>query len=419
MNPGYPQIDLFCEGILSHFMEVTTEDQAKKTVSFENTEIGFRHLSNAELNFSYWIFRIMASPSIVKLSSSAALLALRMHLPIKWVIKATIFRQFCGGEDMEDCGPVVAKLDAGGVGAILDYSVEGAQKESHFDETAKELEEVIRVARDDDRIPIACMKVTGIGRFSLLEKASTDQGLSQQEKADYARIVQRLNSICKAAYECGTPLYIDAEESWIQVAIDRLVESMMRQYNKERAIVFTTLQMYRHDKIAHFQKLIGQAKKESFKLGVKIVRGAYLEKENKRAAEMGYQSPMQTSKPNTDKDYNGAMTLALENLDVVEVCAGTHNEESCLRLIAQMDEKGLPRNHKNIYFSQLYGMSDYMSYNLSAAGCNITKYLPYGPVKSAMPYLIRRAQENTSIAGQMGKELRLIVSEKKRRKAAK
>ena len=388
-------------------------------VSFADTASAFAHLSDRELNYSYWMFRLMNSPFFVKVSTTMALWSMKLHLPVKALIKATIYKQFCGGESIQDSQPVIDQLVNSGIGAILDYSVEGNEKEEDFDSTTKELLHVLEVARDNPGIPIGCMKVTGIGRFGLLEKVSEGGDLTQEERLEYARVIQRLEKLCKAAHDYEVPIYIDAEESWIQVAIDRLAESMMRKFNRKRAIVFTTLQMYRHDRLAYFEKLIGEARREQFILGVKMVRGAYLEKENKRAQEKGYPTPMQPSKPATDGDYNAGLKLAMDNLDTLEICAGSHNEESCLLLVQLLGEKQLPPNDPRVYFSQLYGMSDYMSYNLAKSGYNITKYLPYGPVKAAVPYLIRRAQENTSIAGQMGKELKMISTERKRRKQSK
>jgi len=389
----------------------------KKTVSFKDTTIAFEHLNDGELNFSYFIFRLMGNPFFVKVSSQMALISLKLHLPVEWVIKASTFRQFCGGETIDECKKVVQKLSTAGIGAILDYSVEGQERESDFDETTNELLEVVELAGKEPGIPIGCMKVTGIARFKLLEKVSANETLSSEESDEYERVKQRLQKLCQAASDKQVPLYIDAEETWIQVAIDQLAEAMIKQFNGQRAIVFTTLQMYRHDRLSYFHQLIEQARTNNYILGVKIVRGAYLEKENRRAEEKGYTTFMQSSKPNTDKDYNAALALAIDNIDQVEICAGTHNEDSCKRLVELMAAKKLPNNHGSVYFSQLYGMSDYLSYNLSKSGYNVTKYLPYGPVKSAIPYLIRRAQENTAIAGQMGKELKLIVAEKKRRKA--
>lgn len=384
-------------------------------VSFENTQVAFGHLSDRELRFSILIFRLMQSPALVKLSTNLTLWALKWRLPISWIVKQTVFKQFCGGETIEDCDAAIIRLGKGNIGAILDYSVEGADEEAVFDATRDELIRVIEKAEHSPNIPVSCMKITGIAPFALLEKVSAGGELTQDERMAYARVVKRFESICKKAQACNVPLYVDAEESWIQPAIDRLAESMMRQFNRERALIFTTLQMYRWDKVEHLEKLLKEAQQEGFVVGVKFVRGAYLEKENQRAQEKGYQTPMQPDKPSSDRDYDKAITVALDHIEHIELCAGTHNEESCRLLTVGMAERGLANNHPHIYFSQLFGMSDHLSFNLANAGYNVSKYLPYGPVKDTIPYLIRRAQENTAIAGQMGKELRLLLQEKRRR----
>jgi proline dehydrogenase len=262
------------------------------------------------------------------------------------------------------------------------------------------------------------MKMTAIGSFELLEKITSNDVLSKDEQREWDKMKNRLEVICKASYEADKPIYIDAEESWIQAAVDRLAEEMMSKYNKNKAIVFTTLQLYRWDRIDYFKQLIEQARSGSYKLGIKIVRGAYLEKERERARRLGYKSPINDTKAETDREYNKALEIFIENIDVVEICVGTHNEESCKLLVQAMAENKLLNNHPHIYFSQLYGMSDNISFNLANAGYNVSKYLPFGPVESTLPYLARRAEENTAIAGQMSKELEIIVKERRRRKSA-
>lgn len=384
-------------------------------VSFEDTSRAFGHLGQGELAFRYWLFRLMNNKQLTDVLSSLADWAVKWHLPIKWAIKATIFRHFCGGENIRESLKAADNLGLTGVGAILDYSVEGQDSEKEFAGTEKEILKTISVARENPNIPVACMKLTGIASNKLLEKASKGKPESEKEIEQFNALRARLARICRHAFECGVPIYIDAEESWLQVAIDNLCEEMMRQFNKERAIVFNTIQLFRHDKLDYFKKLIEAGREENFKVGVKLVRGAYLEKENKRAAEKGYPTPIQPNKAATDRDYNAALKLSIENLDVVEVCAGTHNEESAIYLTQLMQDHGLSPNHPHIYFSQLYGMSDHMSFTLAACGYNVSKYLPYGPVEATLPYLIRRAKENSAMAGQMSKELQLIVKEKKRR----
>jgi len=262
------------------------------------------------------------------------------------------------------------------------------------------------------------MKMTAIGSFELLEKITSNDVLSEDEQREWNKLKNRLKVICKASYQANKPIYIDAEESWIQTAIDRLAEEMMSKYNKDKAIVFTTLQLYRWDRIDYFKQLIEQARSGSYKFGIKIVRGAYLEKERERAHRLGYTSPVNATKSETDREYNEALEIFIDNIDVVEICVGTHNEHSCKLLVQYMAENKLANNHPHIYFSQLYGMSDNISFNLANAGYNVSKYLPFGPVESTLPYLARRAEENTAIAGQMSKELEIIVKERRRRKSA-
>lgn len=360
----------------------------------------------------------MGNATLVKLFSSLTLLALKLGFPIAYFIKKTIFKQFCGGESLEASQAAVAMLRKNNVEAILDYSVEGKNSEEAFEKTKKELIRLIENAKRFSKDPTTCMKITGLGRFELLEKITEHpESLSEREMLEWSGVESRVEEICQAAHDLDVRIYIDAEDSWIQGAIDKLAEKMMRKFNGKRAIVFTTAQLYRHDRLAYVTMLIRDAAVRNYKLGVKLVRGAYMEKENERARSMGYPSPIQASKAATDSDYNACLKLVLDHIEHVELCAGTHNEDSCLYLVDLMKEHGLANNHPHIYFSQLFGMSDNISYNLSAFQYNVSKYLPYGPVKETVPYLIRRAEENTSIAGQMGKELRLVLEEKKRRKS--
>lgn len=387
-------------------------------VSFEDTAIAFQHKSDRDLLLAYLIFVLTKNPFLVKFLSQAAKLTLSMGLPVKPIIKATVFKQFCGGEKKEEYSKVIANLGKAGIGTILDYSVEGTEDEAGFEGTKKELLNIIEQSKSNPNIPCTCMKITAIGSLELLEKITAKDSLSKDEQREWLQFQSRLDAICKAAHQANKPVYIDAEESWIQAGIDAMAEKMMSTYNKDKAIVFTTLQLYRWDRIAYFRRLIKQARTGSYKLGIKIVRGAYLEKERERASLLGYKSPINSSKLETDKEYNEAIGLCIENIDVVEICAGTHNENSCKLLVHYMTEKKLANNHPHIYFSQLYGMSDNISFNLASAGYNVSKYLPFGPVESTLPYLARRAEENTAIAGQMSKELETIAKELRRRKQA-
>jgi len=388
-------------------------------IDFKNTEIAFQHKSDFDLARSYLIFLLTKSPFLVKFLSRTAKLFLSLGLPIEPIIKATVFKQFCGGETREEYQKVIDQLARAGIGAILDYSVEGEGDEAEFEHTAQAIIKTIRAARFADNIPCACMKMTGIGDGSLFAKMTAGQTLSPQEELAWTRLRGRLEAICKQAAESGTPIYIDAEESWIQGAMDELAEEMMQAHNQHSAIVFTTLQLYRTDRVAYFKRLIALAQKKSFRLGVKIVRGAYMEQERDRARRWGYPSPIHPDKPATDRAFDACIHLFVEHIENVEICVGTHNEYSCKLLAGLMAERGIATNHPHIYFSQLYGMSDHISYKLAHDGYNVTKYLPYGPVASTLPYLARRAEENTAIAGQMSKELEIIIQERQRRRQVK
>jgi len=393
-----------------------TRKNLKAPVSFDNTAVAFKNKSDRELFLAYFIFSLTKSPFLVKFLSHAAKFTMAIGLPVKPLIKATVFKLFCGGEKKEEYLNVIGKLGRASIGTILDYSVEGRQDEDVFENTQKKLVNIIEQSRKNENIPCACIKMTAIASGDLLEKVTSGKMLSKVEKQAWEKVTARLDRICKTACEVGKPIYIDAEESWIQGATDSLAERMMLKYNHEKAIVFTTLQLYRWDRIDYFKKLITHTRKHSFKLGIKIVRGAYLEKERERARDLGYPSPVNSSKAATDDEYNKAINVFINNIDVTEICLGTHNENSCQLLMNRMAAKEIPSNHPHIWFSQLFGMSDNISYNLAQAGYNVSKYLPFGPVESTLPYLARRAEENTAIAGQMSKELEIIIKERKRRK---
>jgi proline dehydrogenase len=386
-------------------------------ISFENTEIAFKSKSNRDLKRAFWLFKIIASPTIVKFGKVATNMALKLHLPINSIVKATIFRQFCGGESIGECDSVIQKMGEFGVGTILDYSVEGKTSNDDFDQTTNIIIQTLGRGKSDRNIPFGVFKVTGIGRFDLLEKANKeDYNFSVIEKKELEIIVNRIDRICKAAYDYNVPVFIDAEESWIQDAIDQWAFEMMRKYNKDRAIVFNTIQMYRHDRLAFLHSCERLAKENNVKYGVKLVRGAYMEKERKRAETLGYPSPIQRDKYASDRDYNLALEFIVSSADCFALCAGTHNEESSLYLTKLLQKNSISPNDERFYGAQLLGMSDHISYNLAQAGFNVAKYVPFGPVREVMPYLLRRADENTSVAGQTGRELNLIIKELKRRK---
>lgn len=385
-------------------------------LSFDNTEIAFSGKTNKDLNRSYWLFKLVSNSMFVSMGKTLTNFAIKAHLPIKGMIKATIFKQFCGGETIEECDHTIKELSRFKIGTILDYSVEGKETEKDFDACATETIATITRAKESKDVPFCVFKVTGLARNELLEKVSAGEHLSDEEKKEYDRVQLRVSNICKASNEAGIPIFIDAEESWIQQAIDDLANQMMVLYNKEKAIVYNTYQLYRKDRLAYLKHSLEMARSGNYFLGIKLVRGAYMEKERKRAAENNYPSPIHDSKEHTDRDYDAALLFCIENDDRTDLCAGTHNEKSSMYLAKLMQERNFSSDNQFIYFAQLLGMSDHISYNLANAGFNVAKYVPYGPVREVLPYLIRRAQENTSVKGQTGRELSLIIKEKERRR---
>jgi proline dehydrogenase len=386
-------------------------------ISFNNTEIAFSSKSDSDLNRAYWLFKILENPTVMKVGKFATLAALKLRLPIDGLVKSTIFKQFCGGETIAECATTTKVLDQYNIGTILDYSVEGKDAEKDFEFTAQEILRTIQTGHNNPHIPFCVFKVSGLAANSLLEKIGAGITLNEKESLQKNKLYERVDRICAASSQTGTPIFIDAEESWIQDAIDEIATTMMMRYNTENAVVYNTLQMYRHDRLEHLKNAYARAEKEGYVYAVKLVRGAYMEKERDRAEERGYPSPIQPDKASTDRDFNLGIEFCLERIDRLAFCAGTHNEESSMKLATMITAQNIPPNHPNIFFAQLYGMSDHISFNLSDAGFNVAKYVPYGPVKEVMPYLIRRAEENTSVAGQTGRELRLIRSEKVRRKS--
>lgn len=383
---------------------------------FDNTEIAFALKSDSELERAYFLFKMISFEPLVKIGSVATNLAIKAHLPIEGLIRATVFDHFCGGVNEEDCLPVIDKMFDKGVSSVLDYSVEGKENENEFDSTTKKVLKIIDFAKNIDALPIAVFKPTGLGRFKLYVKKGSGVALSAKEEKEWNEIVSRFDLICKKAKENDVAVLIDAEESWMQDASDEVVTNMMQKYNTDKPIVFNTLQMYRHDRFDFLKAQHRLALENNYYLGYKLVRGAYMEKENDRAEDKGYQSPICKNKAATDANFNNALNYVIDHLDTISLFSGTHNEESSYLLIQLMKEKQIENNDKRVWFGQLYGMSDHISFNLSHAGYNVAKYIPFGPVKDVMPYLIRRAEENTSVAGQTGRELTLLSREKKRRK---
>lgn len=389
------------------------------TLNFDNTEIAFRNKSNSDLERAYWLFKMVASSSLIKIGTPITTFALNIGLPIQGMIRSTIYKQFCGGETIEGCAKAIADLGKGNVTTILDYSVEGEESEESFDACCQEVLASVEYAKKNKLISFSVFKPTGVGRFDLLAKLDAKEPLTVSEKEEFARLLDRCDQICKACHEAGIPVLIDAEHSWVQETIDDIARIMMEKYNLDKPIVYNTYQMYRHDKLASLKVDLAYAKTQGFHIGAKIVRGAYMEIERERALEKGYPSPIQPNKEASDIDYNEAILFCLDNIDKIGLMAGTHNDQSCLLLASEMDKRNIPHNHPNVFFAQLLGMSDNLSFNLGASNYNVAKYMPYGPVKAVMPYLFRRAQENTSAAGQTGRELSLIIKEKQRRKNSK
>jgi proline dehydrogenase len=385
-------------------------------LNFQDTKTAFADKTNGELKEKYRLFKMMNSPFLTEFGTSAAQIGLRLGLPIKGLIKSTVFKQFCGGETIEECQPTIDKLGESNIGAILDYSVEGKSEEAVFDSTKNEIYRTVTRAKEDEAIPFAVFKVTGLARTELLEKVGSDKELFVGEQEEWDKAKARVEEICEYAHSLEQPLFIDAEESWFQDAVDLVATEMMEKYNREKPIIYNTIQLYRHDRLEFLKKSHEKAKADGYILAVKLVRGAYMEKERARAVELDYPSPIQPDKEATDRDFNAALEYCVENVETIAFVAGTHNEASVQTLVRLMNEHNLEPAHPNVNFSQLYGMSDNLSYILAKNGYCVSKYVPYGPVKDTIPYLIRRAQENTSVVGQMSRELDLISRELKRRK---
>jgi proline dehydrogenase len=385
-------------------------------LDFRDTATAFADKSDAELREKFRLFKLLNSPFLNAVGTRVAKFALSVGLPVQGLIKETIFEQFCGGETIAESEGVIQLLARARIGTILDYSVEGKSTEDDFDRTRDEIMRTIERAKGDPDLPFSVFKVTGVAPLGTLEKLSKKKKLDAKGQAKCERIHTRVNEICEYAHSVGQPVFIDAEESWIQDAIDRLATEMMEKYNRTKPIVYNTLQMYRHDRLQYLRDARKQAESDGYVLAVKLVRGAYMEKERERADEMGYESPIQPDKKATDRDYNAALEYCLDHVEDVAFVAGTHNERSTHLLAQMMHQRGLAHDHPHIFFSQLYGMSDNLSYVLAKNGYNVSKYVPYGPVADAVPYLIRRAEENSSVTGQMSRELELISLELERRR---
>ncbi len=382
---------------------------------FNNTEVAFSLKSDSQLERAHFLFKMIESQPLVRIGTAVTNFALKAHLPVEGLIRSTVFDHFCGGVTEEDCLPNIDKMFTKNVHSILDYSVEGKETEEQFDHALEKTLKTIEFAQEKGAIPYAVFKPTGFGRFALYQKITEKEALTTEEKSEWIRVVERYHTVCKSAVEKDVPLLIDAEESWMQDAADNLIEELMETYNKEKAIVFNTLQMYRHDRMEYLKGLHQRAHQKDYHIGMKVVRGAYMEKERARAEEKGYLSPICVDKQATDDNYNAAILYMMEHKKMA-IFAGTHNEESSYLLMDLAKKYNIQPNDYRLWFGQLYGMSDHISFNLAAEGYNVAKYVPFGPVRDVMPYLIRRAEENTSVAGQTSRELDLIKTERKRRK---
>jgi len=383
---------------------------------FDNTEIAFKLKSDSELERAYFLFKMISKEPLVKLGTAVTKFALNLNLPVEGLIRSTVFDHFCGGVNERDCISTVDSLFEVGVYSVLDFSVEGKEEDTQFDATAAKVVELTHFAQNKEAMPFSVFKPTGFGRFEIFQKITEKKALSPAEEKQWEQIVKRYDAVSKAAYDCDISLLIDAEQSWMQDAADTLCEEMMVKYNKEKAIVFNTLQCYRWDRFDYLKKQHQKAKAGGYKLGYKIVRGAYMEKENERALEKGYQTPICASKKETDDNFDEIMRYIMDNLEDISLFVGTHNEGSTYLAMDLMEKLGIAKDNRHMWFGQLFGMSDHITFNLGDLGYNVAKYIPFGPVKDVMPYLIRRAEENTSVAGQTSRELSLLKKERARRK---
>lgn len=386
------------------------------TPDLSDTRIAFNQYTDKGLVRAYWLFRIIGIGWLSSIGGTLSKAALALRLPIQGLIKATIFKHFCGGETIEESFTTVQKLADGGLGSILDYSVEGQEDDATLDRTTDEILRTIAAASVRKGIPFSVFKPSGISPVALLTAVSKGEPLDAEQQREWELVNQRIERICAAAAKAGVPVLIDAEESWIQPACDALATRMMERYNREKAIIFNTVQLYRHDRLAFLKDAFVLAERGNYQLGVKLVRGAYMEKERELAAKEGRTSPIHADKAAVDRDYDEALRFCADRLHRMAIMVGTHNEQSTLLMARLMDERSMDRSDERVYFAQLLGMSDNISYNMSAAGYNVAKYVPYGPVREVLPYLIRRAAENTSTRGQTGRELRFIMAERKRRR---
>ncbi|SMF46923.1 proline dehydrogenase family protein [Pseudobacteriovorax antillogorgiicola] len=386
-----------------------------KNVDFSDTQVAFAHLEDSELRKAFLLFKMLSYPSLVKLGPILAGLSLKLRLPIRRLVKNTMFGQFCGGEDIEECRSTIQNLAHSGIGTILDFATEACRNEEDFERVKQEVKHTIELAQMERDVPFAVFKPTGLGRINLLEKRDRKLELSDAEKEEFKVVARRFEEICEYAFQHNVRVLVDAEESWIQDSVDQLVRDMMVKFNKERPIVYNTIQLYRKDRLDFLKSCYGDASAYGYHLGVKLVRGAYLEKEASHAKDLRVANPIHASKEATDQDYNLAIRFCIENIQIISLVAGTHNEKSTKLLMSLMHEFGVANHDPRVYYAQLLGMSDNLSYQLAKNGYNVCKYVPYGRLEELLPYLSRRAEENSSIQGQSGRELSLIQQELNRR----
>ena len=392
------------------------------SLSFDNTQIAFAYKSTKELGKAKFLFSTMNYPFFVPLGTRITPFLIKTGLPVDGIIRNTIFRQFVGGETLTETAPVVNMLGEYGVQVILDYGVEGKEGEDNFDKATEEFVKVIEYASTQKNIPFISIKVTGLARLGLIQTLNESPRLRsgihdhETEIDEWERVKDRMYHLCEIASEKNVGVLIDAEESWIQDPIDRLVMEMMEEFNKEKVVVYNTIQLYRHDRLEFLKLSHRIAKQSNFLLGIKLVRGAYMEKERERAQQKGYPDPIQKNKENTDNDFDAAVGYCIQNINEIAFIVASHNDKSNLLTYDLLNQKNIPLNHPHIHFSQLYGMSDNITFNLAKAGCSVSKYVPFGPIRDVIPYLMRRAQENSSVSGQTGRELALLKRELERRK---
>ncbi len=410
-NLSFSGFDIFATNLQSYKMSINPH------LSFNNTAIAFSSKSNVELKKAHFLFSLMNLPWLVRIGTWSITAALALHLPIKFLVKKTIFAHFCGGESIPDAQTTIEKLADSNIQTILDFSAEGEESESEFDKTTAEQLRITEFASKSKNLPFSVMKISGVASNALLEKIQRKESLTSDEEEAFQRVKDRVQSICKKSYELNVKLMIDAEETWIQEPIDAMTYEMMAQYNKENPIIWNTFQMYRLDMLDNLKRAFEIATSNGYWLGAKLVRGAYMEKEREAARDEGRPDPVQLNKNATDNDYNAAINFCLENMNHIGVFAGTHNDQSNLNLAEEMGKLHIENDHPNIWFGQLYGMSDHISYSLAQAGYNVAKYVPYGPVEKVLPYLFRRAEENTAMAGQSSREYLLVKEEIARRKS--